>query len=207
MNIIRGRVWKFGDNINTDLISPGRYLAAPVDEIKKHVLEAVNPRFAAEARKGDLVVGGKNFGCGSSRESAPRALKALGLEAVVAESFARIFFRNAVAVGLPVVACPSVSRTFEDGETLELDLQNARVTHVSRNISLQGTPLPPEMLDVLAKGGIPSLLKEMFGGVPPAGHNSFEGKPNPFSPVAISSRPHFVNSPSNILSRCLGESS
>jgi len=164
MKIIRGRVWKFGDDINTDLISPGRYLTATIEEIKGHALETVNPRFAAEARKGDLLVAGKNFGCGSSRESAPRALKALGLEAVVAESFARIFFRNAVAIGLPVLACPSVSRTFQDGETLDLDLENARVTHVSRGLSLQGTPLPQEMLEVLGKGGIPSLLKEMFGG-------------------------------------------
>lgn len=164
MNIIRGRVWKFGDDINTDLISPGRYLTAAIEEIKGHVLEAVNPRFAAEARKGDVLVAGKNFGCGSSRESAPRALRALGLEAVVAESFARIFFRNAVAIGLPVLACLSVSRTFEDGDTLELDLENARVTHVARNLPLQGTPLPREMLEVLGKGGIPSLLKEMFGG-------------------------------------------
>jgi 3-isopropylmalate dehydratase small subunit len=164
MKIIQGRVWKFGDNINTDLISPGRYLTATIDEIKEHVLEAVNPRFAAEVRKGDVLVAGRNFGCGSSRESAPRALRALGLEAVVAESFARIFFRNAIAIGLPALACPSASQVFEEGETLELDLENARVTHLRRNISLQGTPLPREMLEVLSKGGIPSLLKEMFGG-------------------------------------------
>jgi 3-isopropylmalate/(R)-2-methylmalate dehydratase small subunit len=164
MKIIKGRVWKFGDNINTDLISPGRYLTAPVEEIKEHVLEAVNPRFAAEAGNGDVLVAGKNFGCGSSRESAPRALMALGLGAVVAESFGRIFFRNAIAVGLPVLACPSVAGTFEEGEILEVDLENARVVNISRNLPLQGTPLPREMLEVLAKGGIPSLLKEMFGG-------------------------------------------
>jgi len=161
--IIQGRVWKFGNNINTDLISPGRYQAATIDEIKEHVLEAVNPRFAKEVRKGDVVVAGKNFGCGSSRESAPRALKALGLEAVVAESFARIFYRNAVAIGLPVLACPSIHQSFEEGETLELDLEKAQVRNLNRNISLQGKPLPPEMRDVLKKGGITPLLKEMFG--------------------------------------------
>ena len=162
MLIIKGRVWKFGDNLNTDVISPGRYQADPIEVIKEHVLEAVNPRFAKEAKKGDLVVAGKNFGCGSSRESAPRALKALGIEAVVAESFARIFYRNAVAIGLPVLACPSVSQSFEEGETLELDLEKAQVKNLNRNISLPGKPLPPEMLEVLGKGGITPLLKEMF---------------------------------------------
>ena len=163
MKMIQGRVWKLGNDINTDLISPGRYLAAPIEEIKEHVLEAINPRFAQEVRKGDVVVGGKNFGCGSSRESAPQALKALGVAAVVAESFARIFFRNAVAVGLPVLACPSVSQSFEEGETLELDLEKAEVKNRARGTSLQGSPLPQQMLDVLNKGGIPALLKDIFG--------------------------------------------
>lgn len=164
MKKIQGRVWKFGDNINTDLISPGRYLAATIDAVKEHVLEAVNPRFAREAQKGDILVAGKNFGCGSSRESAPRALKALGIEAVVAESFARIFFRNSVATGLAVLSCPSVFKSFEEADILELDLEKARVKNLNRNITLQGNPLPQEMLEVLHKGGIPSLLKEMFGG-------------------------------------------
>ncbi|NWF54196.1 MAG: 3-isopropylmalate dehydratase [Syntrophaceae bacterium] len=162
-SLIRGRVWKVGDQINTDLITPGQYLAAPIDEIKRHVLEAVSPRLAREARQGDILVAGKNFGCGSSRESAPRALKALGISAVVAESFARIFFRNAVAIGLPVVPCSGVSPSFEEGEMLELDLETARVKNLNRNIPLQGKPLPAEMLEVLEKGGITPLLKEMFG--------------------------------------------
>jgi len=163
MNNIRGRVWKVGDQINTDLITPGQYLTAPIEEVKKHVLEAVNPLLAKEVRQGDILVAGKNFGCGSSRESAPRALKALGISAVVAESFARIFFRNAVAIGLAVVPCPGVSQSLEDGEMLELDLESARVKNLNRKIQLQGNPLPKEMLDVLNKGGITPLLKEMFG--------------------------------------------
>lgn len=162
MKPIKGRVWKFGKDINTDVITPGRYLAGPIEEVKEHVLEALNPGFAREVRQGDILVAGKNFGCGSSRESAPQALKALGIDAVVAESFARIFFRNAVAIGLPVLACPSVSQSFEEGETLELDLENAQVKNPVRGVSLKGTPLPQEMLDVLKKGGIVSLLKEMF---------------------------------------------
>jgi 3-isopropylmalate/(R)-2-methylmalate dehydratase small subunit len=163
MNNIRGRVWKVGDQINTDLITPGQYLTAPIEEVKKHVLEAINPRFAKEAREGDILVAGKNFGCGSSRESAPRALKALGISAVVAESFARIFFRNAVAIGLSVVPCPGVFPSFEEGEMLELDLESASVKNLTRNNQLQGKPLPKEMLEVLNKGGITSMLKEMFG--------------------------------------------
>ena len=163
MKTLKGRVWKFGDNINTDLISPGRYLAATVDEIKNHTLEALNPCFAKEVQRGGIVVAGRNFGCGSSRESAPQALKALGVEAVVAESFARIFFRNAVAIGLAVLSCPSVCETFQEGESLELNLERAQVRNVDRNISLRGKPLPQEMLRVLDKGGISPLLKEMFG--------------------------------------------
>lgn len=163
METIEGRVWKFGNDINTDLISPGRYQAAPIEEIKEHVLEAINPRFAKEARPGDILIAGKNFGCGSSRESAPQALKALGVAAVVAESFARIFFRNAVAVGLPVLACPSVSQSFKEGETLELDLEKAEVKNRAAGTSLKGSPLPQQMLDVLNKGGIPALLKDIFG--------------------------------------------
>jgi 3-isopropylmalate/(R)-2-methylmalate dehydratase small subunit len=163
MDKIQGRVWKVGDQINTDLITPGQYLTSPIEEVKKHVLEAINPRFAREAREGDILVAGKNFGCGSSRESAPRALKALGISAVVAESFARIFFRNAVAIGLAVVPCPGVSRSFEEGETLELDLESAWAKNLNRKIQLQGKALPQEMLEVLKKGGITPLLKEMFG--------------------------------------------
>lgn len=162
MKKIQGRVWKFGNNINTDLITPGRYLGGAIDEIKEHVLEAVNPLFAREVRQGDILVAGRNFGCGSSREAAPQALKALGLEAVVADSFARIFFRNAIAIGLPALACPLVSQSFDEGETLELDLEKAHVKNLNRNISLGGNPLPPEMLEVLNKGGITHLLKEMF---------------------------------------------
>jgi 3-isopropylmalate/(R)-2-methylmalate dehydratase small subunit len=163
MDNIRGRVWKVGDQINTDLITPGQYLTAPIEEVKKHVLEAVNPRLAKEIREGDILVAGKNFGCGSSPESAPRALKARGISAVVAESFARIFFRNAVAIGLAVVPCPGAFQSFEEGEMLELDLESARLKNLSRNIQLQGKPLPQEMLAVLNKGGITPLLKEMFG--------------------------------------------
>jgi 3-isopropylmalate/(R)-2-methylmalate dehydratase small subunit len=164
MEVLKGRIWKFGDNINTDVITPGRYLAGGIDEVKDHVLEAVNPRFAKEVRPGDFVLAGKNFGCGSSRESAPQALKALGVKAVIAESFARIFFRNAVAIGLPVLACPSASQAFPEGAVIELDLEKAEIKESATGKFLKGNPLPQPMLDVLNKGGIPALLRELFGG-------------------------------------------
>jgi 3-isopropylmalate/(R)-2-methylmalate dehydratase small subunit len=163
MQVIRGRVWKFGDDINTDVITPGKYLSGPIEEVLGHVLEAVNPEFAKEVQKGDILVGGKNFGCGSSRESAPAALKALGLGAVVAESFARIFFRNTIAVGLPALVCPSVSQSFRDGEVLELDLEKAEIRNATSGTSVKGHTLPEEMIAVLNKGGIVALLKEQFG--------------------------------------------
>jgi len=163
MKLIKGRIWKFGNDINTDVITPGKYLASPIQEVKDHVLEAVNPKFAKEVRKGDILLAGKNFGCGSSRETAPQALKALGIDAVVADSFARIFFRNAVAIGLAVLACPSVSQSFEEGEIMELNLEKAELKNPKNNISLKGSPLAKEMLAVLSKGGITALLKELFG--------------------------------------------
>lgn len=158
---IRGRVWKFGNDIDTDVITPGIYLDAPMDEMKKHVLEVVNPRFASEVKPGDIIVAGRNFGCGSSRETAPDALKALGIGAVVAVSFARIFFRNAIAIGLPIISCPNVAEAFDEGQELELDLTNARVRNVTTGTVLQAEALAPEMLEVLTKGGIGVLLEEM----------------------------------------------
>ncbi len=161
MDIIRGRVWLFGDNVDTDVITPGVYVDAPMEEMKKHVLEVLNPRFPKEVKAGDIIVAGKNFGCGSSRETAPDALKALGIGAVIAESFARIFFRNSISIGLPVLPCPGALGVFREGEEAELDVAGAKVTHLSSNRILQGQPLAKDILDMLSKGGTLLLLKEM----------------------------------------------
>ncbi len=161
MDVIKGRVWKFGDNVDTDVISPSKYMEAPMDEQVKHVMEAINPKFPHEVKTGDIIVAGRNFGCGSSRETAPDLIKKLGVAAVVAESFARIFFRNSVAIGLPILVCPKISEAFEEGDILELDLEKARVKNLNRNIELEGEPLSPDMLKVLEKGGITPLLKEV----------------------------------------------
>ncbi len=161
MDIIRGKVWKFGNDVDTDVISPGQYVASPMEELKKHVLESINPEFPQEVRSGDIIVAGSNFGCGSSRETAPAALKALGLGAIVAESFARIFFRNAIAIGLPIITCPEVFGSFAEGDELQLDLASAKVINVTKKKTLKAQPLPDEMREVLSKGGIVPLLKEI----------------------------------------------
>jgi 3-isopropylmalate/(R)-2-methylmalate dehydratase small subunit len=161
MEITRGRVWLFGDNVDTDVITPGVYVDVPMEEMKKHVLEALNPRFPKEVKAGDIIVAGKNFGCGSSRETAPDAIKALGLGAVVAESFARIFFRNAISIGLPVLACPGVSGAFREGEEAEVDVAGAKVTNLSSRKVLPGEPMAKDILEILSRGGTLSLLRAM----------------------------------------------
>ena len=162
--LIRGKIWKFGDNIDTDVITPTKYLSLPHEEMKDHTLEPINPRFAREVQPGDIIVAGRNFGCGSSRETAVTALKALKVGAVIAESFARIFFRNSIAQGLPILTCPQAPQYFEEGDEAELDIKQATVKNVSQDNLIQGIPLAQDMLDILEKGGILSLLKEKVKG-------------------------------------------
>jgi 3-isopropylmalate/(R)-2-methylmalate dehydratase small subunit len=155
---LSGRVWTFDHDISTDVLSPGQYAVDPVEVRKLHVLESVNPAFASEVAEGDVVVAGRNFGCGSSRETAAENLKALGVACVVAESFARIFMRNAVALGLPVVACKGVHEAFGDGDRIKIDLGTGRVVNAGDGKELQGDSLPPEMRNILAAGGILAVL-------------------------------------------------
>jgi 3-isopropylmalate/(R)-2-methylmalate dehydratase small subunit len=157
-DVIAGSVWRFGDDVSTDLLSPGEYALAPVEARKAHCLESLNPRFPVEVALGDVVVAGRNFGCGSSRETAPESLQALGVACVVAESFARLFLRNAVAIGLPVLACPGVAAAFTDGDRAEVDLAAGEVRNVGTGAVLRGEPLPPEMREILAAGGILAAL-------------------------------------------------
>lgn len=162
--IMSGRVWKFDHDISTDVLSPGAYALDPVEVRKLHVLESVNPAFAPEVKPGDVVIAGRNFGCGSSRETAPENLKALGVACVVTESLGRLFMRNAVAVGLPVLVCTGVHEAFSDGDTAELDLASGRVRNVDSGAELQGDSLPPEMLEILEAGGILEVLKAQSAG-------------------------------------------
>jgi 3-isopropylmalate/(R)-2-methylmalate dehydratase small subunit len=158
------KVWKFGDNIDTDVITPTKYLSLPLYEMKKHTLEPINPKFAKEVQAGDIIVAGKNFGCGSSRETAVMVLKALKIGAIVAESFARIFFRNSIAQGMPILTCPHALKYFEEGEKVVLDIKKAVVKNIDQGNLIQGIPLAPDMLDILKKGGILSMLKEKTKG-------------------------------------------
>ncbi len=159
LKIMRGKVWKFGDNVDTDVITPGIYMDAPMEELKKHVLEAMNPRFPREVQPGDVIIAGKNFGCGSSRETAPNAIQALGVAAVVAASFGRIFFRNAIAIGLPIITCPQAAEHFQEGEEAELDIPQALVKNLTRDSTHSGEVLAGEVLDILSAGGILAWLK------------------------------------------------
>jgi 3-isopropylmalate/(R)-2-methylmalate dehydratase large subunit len=154
-----GRVWRFGHDISTDLLSPGAYAVDPVEIRRQHALESVNPRFAAAARPGDVVVAGRNFGCGSSRETAAENLQSLGISCVVADSFARIFLRNAVAIGLDVLVCPGAHSAFADGDRAEIDLSAGQVRNVRTGQVVEGEPLPAGMRAILAAGGILALLR------------------------------------------------
>jgi 3-isopropylmalate/(R)-2-methylmalate dehydratase small subunit len=152
--ILRGNAWKFGDDISTDLIAPGRYfhLRSNLPELAKHVLEDADPEFSSKVKQGDFVVGGKNFGLGSSREHAPTIIKLAGVRGVIAKSFARIFYRNAINVGLPVLE--TNTEGIETGDQIEVDLENGTVTNVTKKKTLKFEPLPPVMIKILMDGGL-----------------------------------------------------
>ncbi len=152
---ISAPILKFGDNVDTDVILPGKYLVL-VDprDLAKHAMEGLDPTFPEKAQKGVIVVGGKNFGCGSSREQAPLALKFSGVKCVVAESFARIFFRNAINIGLPVIESPGISETVEDGDKLAVDFDKGEITNMSKGRVFKVAKLPAFILEILSDGGL-----------------------------------------------------
>ena len=158
---ITGKAWTFGDDVNTDLIVPGKYLEL-IDpyEMAKHAMEGVDPEFPNKASKGDFVIGGTNFGCGSSREHAALALRYLDLGAVIVESFARIFYRNAINVGIPALECPGITKAVKEGDTLEVDLTSGVILNERTGEELSFTPVPPFMVKVLNEGGLVPYLKK-----------------------------------------------
>lgn len=160
---IRGRVWCFGDDVSTDLLSPGEFAIAPTEVRKMHTLEALDPSFPREARPGDVVIAGRNFGCGSSRESAPENLRELGIACVVADSFARIFLRNAVAIGLPVLSCAGAAEIVVGGDEVEVDLAAGLVRNARSGETRRGEPLPAELRAILADGGMLPALRALTG--------------------------------------------
>ena len=157
---MKGKAWKFGDSISTDLICPGRYfhLRSNLPELAKHVLEDADPEFAGKMQKGDFVVGGSNFGLGSSREHAPIIIKLAGVNAVLAKSFARIFYRNAINVGLPLLECDT--EKIDVGDDLEVDLAIGVIKDTTKNIALNSPPLPRVMINILNDGGLVEHIKK-----------------------------------------------
>ena len=150
---MKGKVWKFGNDIDTDIILPGRYLIYTDEErLSEHCMEGL-------VNEGDFILGGSNFGCGSSREHAPIAIKGCGISAVIAESFARIFYRNATNVGVPLLEAPGVSELIEDGEEIEVDMEKGIIKSESGN-ECEFKKLPPFMLEILESGGLINYLKE-----------------------------------------------
>ncbi len=151
----RGKVWKYGDNVDTDVIIPARYLnVSDPAELARHCLEDLDAGFAGAVQPGDVLVAGENFGCGSSREHAPLAIKGAAVSCVVARSFARIFFRNAINVGLPILACPAAVGDAEAGHRLEIDLEAGRIHNRTTGRTHQAEPYPPFMMAIIRAGGL-----------------------------------------------------
>jgi 3-isopropylmalate/(R)-2-methylmalate dehydratase small subunit len=154
-DLIEGRVWTLGRDVDTDGIISGKYLTIiDPNELRKHVFEIALPEFAANAKEGDILVADVNFGSGSSREHAPQAMRAIGVGAVVADSFARIFFRNAINLGIPAIEAPGVRAIFEMGDTARIEMRAGRVTNTRTGAHIDFPPLPPHLLDLLDAGGL-----------------------------------------------------
>jgi 3-isopropylmalate/(R)-2-methylmalate dehydratase small subunit len=160
---ITAKAITFGNNIDTDVILPGKYLIlVDPNELATHALEGLDPAFPAKAKNGVILVGGKNFGCGSSREQAPLALKYSGVKCVIAESFARIFFRNAINIGLPVIECKGISSAVKTGDELAVDFEAGKIENLTNGKKFQVEKLPPFILEILSDGGlIENLQRKM----------------------------------------------
>ena len=157
---MKGKAWKFGDDVNTDEIIPARYLnTIDPKELAAHCMEDADPEFAKAVRPGDVIVGGANFGCGSSREHAPIAIKAAGVSCVIAKTFARIFFRNCINTGLPILACPDAPDKINAGDEIEIDLAEGRITNLTQGEEYAAQPFPKEMQDIIAAGGLMNFVK------------------------------------------------
>ena len=152
---LRGRAWKFGDDVNTDEIIPAIYLnTTDPKEMAAHCMEGVDPDFTKKIASGDIIVADKNFGCGSSREHAPIAIKASGISCVIAKSFARIFYRNCINIGLPILECEEAASKTNEGDQVEVDLATGMLTNLTKNETYQAQPFPEFMQQIIAAGGL-----------------------------------------------------
>lgn len=157
----KGTVIKYGDNIDTDVIIPARYLNTSLpEELAKHCMEDIDTEFANKVNPGDIMVGGANFGCGSSREHAPIAIKASGISCVIAESFARIFFRNSLNIGLPILECPEAAKDIENGDTVSINFDTGVITNETKCKEYQATAFPPFMQELINAGGLVKYISE-----------------------------------------------
>jgi 3-isopropylmalate/(R)-2-methylmalate dehydratase small subunit len=162
--IIRGRAWKLGDNVDTDQLLPGRYLSLTDPQaLASHCLEDVIPDFHRRVRPGDIIVAGSNLGCGSSREHAPTALKALGISCLVASSYARIFFRNCINLGLPAITSPEAVAAIEDGDEVRIDLETGEIENLTRPYRTSAPPLAPFMVALIEAGGLVGYVRDRLG--------------------------------------------
>lgn len=161
MDIIKGKTWTFGENIDTDVIIPGRYLRTfnPQD-LADHVLEGERPDFTKNVKKGDIIVADENFGCGSSREQAPVAIKTAGVDAIVAKSFARIFYRNAINTALPILECDEAAKDIDKGDEVEIDFDTGVITNKTKGHTYQAQPFPEFIKEIIAAGGLLNSLKK-----------------------------------------------
>ncbi len=150
-----GHVFKYGDNVDTDVIIPARYLnATKGEELAQHCMEDIDKEFIHKVQKGDIIVADKNFGCGSSREHAPLAIKCAGVSCVIAETFARIFYRNAINIGLPIIECPEAARAIQNGDEVEVDFDSGVITDKTTGQTFTGQSFPPFMQRIIAAGGL-----------------------------------------------------
>jgi len=157
---LKGKVHKFGADVNTDVIIPARYLnVSEPDELAKHCMEDIDPEFSTKVEPGDIIVAATNFGCGSSREHAPLAIKACGTSCVIAQSFARIFFRNAINIGLPLLECAEVVDETESGDILEVDLTSGEIKNISKHKTFMANPYPEFMMGIINAGGLIEYTK------------------------------------------------
>ena len=150
-----GKVHKYGDNVDTDVIIPARHLnTSDHKELASHCMEDIDTEFVKKVKQGDIMVGGENFGCGSSREHAPIAIKASGIDCVIAKTFARIFYRNAINIGLPIIECPEASEKIQDGDEVSIDFDSGVITNETKGETYQALPFPDFIKDIMAKGGL-----------------------------------------------------
>ncbi len=160
----KGRAFKFGDDVNTDEIIPARYLnTSDPKELAKHVMEDADPEFPKKVKEGDVIVAGKNFGCGSSREHAPIAIKAAGVSAVIAKSFARIFYRNAINIGLPIFESPEAVEGIEEGDIVEVNPETGIIKNLTKGREFKANPIPRDIRQIMEAGGLMEYAKKKLG--------------------------------------------